>query len=71
MKLKIQIMITIVLLMTGLVLLALSIFGSDAGSPAAWYLPAALACITAANVINIIRIRKIQKSKGENNHADH
>lgn len=52
---------SICLLVAGVALLALSLFGDPATPDAKWYLPGALLCVIAANVLTLILIRRKRK----------
>ena len=52
---------TAVLLIAGIALFALSMFGDESLPFARWYLAGAMGCVVIANVLNLILIRKKRK----------
>ena len=58
MKRKLMVYSAVIFLAAGILFLCLSMFGSKADLLRSWYLPLALACVFAANLINSFRTIK-------------
>ena len=57
--------IAAVLLIAGIVLLCFSIFGDDTVALGEWNLGAGMLCVTAANLLNALRLLKDRKEKDD------
>ena len=65
MKKSTWLMIAAVLLVAGIVLLCFSIFGDDTMALGEWNLGAGMLCVTAANLLNALRLLKDRKEKDD------
>ncbi len=65
MKNRIWLMISGVLLAAGIVLLCFSIFGDDTMIFGEWNLGAGMFCVTAANLLNALRLLKDRREKDD------
>lgn len=65
MKKSTWLVIAAVLLIAGIVLLCFSIFGDDTVALGEWNLGAGMLCVTAANLLNALRLLKDRKEKDD------
>ena len=65
MKKRTWLIISAVLLAAGIVLLCFSIFGDDTMALGEWNLGAGMFCVTAANLLNALRLLKDRREKDD------
>ena len=65
MKKSTWLVIAAVLLIAGIVLLCFSIFGDDTMALGEWNLGAGMFCVTAANLLNALRLLKDRREKDD------